>query len=330
MSSFTITLVERPPTVYVTFSSSTALTTVFSPLPTCTSGPWISVNSTQGTITCTQSMDSNLIASCYPPGFIADAAVLYSPGVCPSDYTAAASWTTDSSNATTSICCPSGMAYLQLASSCSAILGNLGDTAATVMIDNSTTLYSQLFTAYAPTIGVAWALTDLERFTPVSAPLLVRVDATATSAPHSSGTASLTVDGGPGVTNSTASSTPSASSTQPASESKTNRSRVSTGEIVGISVGATIFGILLLALGAWLLYFRRKKKTQAITASATLTDGKAELPGDSNTEKFGPHAGELETRGEVLNLLGKGSLQNWSPMRDMSWRAIFTGTRLGL
>ncbi|KAK4962630.1 hypothetical protein LTR10_000257 [Elasticomyces elasticus] len=217
------------------------------------------------------------------------------------------------------------MAYLQLASSCSAILGNPGDTVPTVMIDNSTTLYSQLFTAYAPTIGVAWALTDLERFTPASAPLLVRVDATTTSAPKRSSTASLTNGGDSGVTSSAASSTPSASSMQPTGDAKTTKSAISTGEIVGISVGATIVGILLLALGAWLLFLRRKKKSQAITASTTLTDGKAELPGDSNAEKLQPQAGELETRGEVFEFAGQGKPAELEPHARYELEGDFHG-----
>ncbi|KAK4893299.1 hypothetical protein LTR27_008422 [Elasticomyces elasticus] len=316
--------IDAPPA----FSTSTPLTTVFSPAPTCTDGPWTSVNSTQGTITCTRSLASN----CYPSNFDANASVLYSPGVCPSQYTAAASWTTDGSNATTSACCPSGMAYLQIVSSCSAILGSTkGGTAnaATVLISPTLWLYGQLFTAYAPVIGVAWASTDLEIFTPASAPLLATLftespnGAPPSDSSSSSTGLSPTVD----VLSSSISSTTSASSPQLPSSS---HAAMSTGETVGISVGATIVGILLLALGAWLLFLRRKKKSQAITASSNLTDGKAELPGDSNAEKLRPHAGELETRGEIFEFAGQGKPAELEPHARYELEGGFHGHEAGV
>ncbi|KAK3625650.1 hypothetical protein LTR56_020262 [Elasticomyces elasticus] len=268
------------PVSFVSFDSVVPLTTVFNPLPTCTSGPWVSIDSTQGTITCTQSLESSLTASCYPASFTAGAAVLYSPGVCPSAYSAAASWTTDGVNITTSICCPRGMSYLQLASSCAATLPNDANdfepTGTPLIIWNRTVQYTNLFTAFAPTLAVAWASSDLAQFTPTWAP----VDSTITSS---------AVVGTPAGTSNTP--VPPAPPTD----------RLNRGTEAGIGVAASVVGVVI-GLAVWLFWRRRKARANR---NVTLTGGRAELEGEAS-EKQPPEIGELETKGEIHEFDGKG------------------------
>ncbi|KAK4893298.1 hypothetical protein LTR27_008421 [Elasticomyces elasticus] len=273
------------PVSFVSFDSVVPLTTVFSPLPTCTSGPWVSIDSTQGTITCTQSLNSKLTASCYPASFTAGAAVLYSPGVCPSAYSAAASWTTeDGTNITTSICCPRGMSYLQLASSCAANLpddaNDFEPTGTPLIIWNSTVQYTNLFTAFAPTLAVAWASSDLAQFTPMWAPL----DSTITSSASVGTPASTLSAGGP-----------------PTSPPTSPPDRLNRGTEAGIGVAASVVGVVI-GLAVWL--FWRRKKARA-NSNVTLTGGRAELEGEAS-EKQAPKIGELETKGEIHEFDGKG------------------------
>ncbi|KAK3631474.1 hypothetical protein LTR56_016838 [Elasticomyces elasticus] len=272
------------PVSFVSFDSVVPLTTVFSPLPTCTSGPWVSIDSTQGTITCTQSLDSSLTASCYPASFTAGAAVLYSPGVCPSAYSAAASWTSDGVNITTSICCPRGMSYLQLASSCAATLPNDANdfelTGTPLVIWNSTVQYRSIFTAFAPTLAVAWASSDLAQFTPIWAPL----DSTITSSASVGTPASTSSAGGP-----------------PASPPASPSDRLNRGTEAGIGVAASVVGVVI-GMAVWLFWRRRKARANR---NVTLTGGRAELEGEAS-EKQPPKIGELETKGEIHEFDGKG------------------------
>ncbi|KAK1809833.1 hypothetical protein LTR12_015795 [Friedmanniomyces endolithicus] len=314
MTSLTLTFVERPP-LSLSFTAGTVpLTTVFSPPPPCTSGPWVSVESTQGTITCTRSLDSSLTASCYPSEFVAGAAVLYSPGICPSQYSAAASWTTEGSNATTSICCPSGMAYLQLASSCEATLGNTpaSNGFPTVVINNSTVQYSNAFTAFAPTIAVAWAFTDLDRYTPASAPIFA-TDLTAATIGSSTATTTSASQSNPTTSSSTL-STPIQSG-----------SSLSTGATAGIGVDAALGGLALIALGAWL--FLRRRKSRA-AGGADDNHGKAELPGES-AEKQRTKAGELSTRGEIFEFGGDARPAELEPDVRYELEGGFQGNEAG-
>ncbi|KAK5729332.1 hypothetical protein LTR17_012057 [Elasticomyces elasticus] len=273
------------PVSFVSFDSVVPLTTVFSPLPTCTSGPWVSIDSTQGTITCTQSLDSSLTASCYPVSFTAGAAVLYSPGVCPSAYSAAASWTTDGINITTSICCPRGMSYLQLASSCAATLPNDANdfelTGTPLVIWNSTVQYRSIFTAFAPTLAVAWASSDLAQFTPIWAPL----DSTITSSASVGTPASTSSAGDP-----------------PASPPASPPDRLNRGTEAGIGVAASVVGVVI-GLAFWL--FWRRRRMAGAKGNVTLTGGRAELEG-GQSEKQPPKIGELETKGEIHEFDGKG------------------------
>ncbi|TKA45173.1 hypothetical protein B0A54_04269 [Friedmanniomyces endolithicus] len=176
-----------------------------------------------------------------------------------------------------------------LASSCEATLGNTpaSNGYPTVLINNSTVQYSNAFTAFAPTIAVAWALTDLDRYTPASAPIFA-TDLTAATVRSSTATTISASQSSPTTSSSTL-STPIQSS-----------SSLSTGATAGIGVGAALGGLALIALEVWL--FLRRRKSRA-AGGADDNHGKAELPGES-AEKQHTKAGELSTRGEIFEFGG--------------------------
>ncbi|KAK5732502.1 hypothetical protein LTR17_010441 [Elasticomyces elasticus] len=262
-----------------------ALTTYFTPPPACTNGPWISVSSTQGTITCTRSLDTEL---CYPPYFTTSPLTFYSPGVCPDQYSAVATWWDPSSVTTYEVCCPSGMTYLQLASSCQAVLG--GSTSTAMIISNRTTQITDRFTAFAPTIAVAWASSDLDIFTPASAPLTAWAGRAITTSPP--GTE-------PSLVSPLTSTTSSADSIIPATDSHTS---LLPGAKIGIGVGIAVACLAFLAVGAWLVFRRRMSKS--LQGAEVYGESKAELPGRENEKRL-PMPGELAVNGEVFEVNGQ-------------------------
>ena len=271
-------------------SSQQPLTTFFTPPAICTSGPWVSINGTQGEITCTRAIGASAGTSCFPPG---SSEYLYSPGVCPTGYIPAAE--ISGASAVTSICClryisdtiksllmanldRSGMAYQQTISSCVQILPLDAAAGTLVVVSNYTTpSYTEPFLAYAPTIAVAWASSDLEYFTPVSAPnqgVIV-------------------------ITSTLSGSTPSA----PAGSSVSrHHASMNVGSKTGIGIGASLGALILIALGAWALLRRRNART----AKQRVSSGdKAELPGQ-DAEKKSFKVTELGPDGEVYEKGGHG------------------------
>ncbi|KAK5702488.1 hypothetical protein LTR17_022285 [Elasticomyces elasticus] len=176
------------------------------------------------------------------------------------------------------------MSYLQLASSCAANLPNDADdfepTGTPLVIWNSTVQYTNLFTAFAPTLAVAWASSDLAQFTPTWAPLY----STITSSASVGTPASTSSVGGP-----------------PASPPASPPDRLNRGTEAGIGVAASVVA-LVIGLGVWLYWRRRKARANE---NVTLTGGRAELEGEAR-EKQPPKIGELETKGEIHEFYGKG------------------------
>ncbi len=206
------------------------------------------------------------------------------------------------------------MAYLQLASSCEATLGNTpaSNGFPTVVINNSTVQYSNAFTAFAPTIAVAWAFTDLDRYTPASAPIFA-TDLTAATIGSST------------ATTTSASQSNSATSSSTLSTPIQSGSSLSTGATAGIGVDAALGGLALIALGAWL--FLRRRKSRA-AGGADDNHGKAELPGES-AEKQRTKAGELSTRGEIFEFGGDARPAELEPDVRYELEGGFQGNEAG-
>ncbi|KAK4580252.1 hypothetical protein LTR86_000455 [Recurvomyces mirabilis] len=293
MASIALSLVERPPfSLTISVNSVLPLTTAFTPAPVCSSSVWESVDSTQGTITCTPSLAPTLTSQCYPRNFNETYTILYSPGVCPQGYAAAASWTSAGSDVHTSLCCPHGMSWLQVVSSCSEILPTGSATA--IVASNTTTTMTEPFTAYAPAIAVAWASSDLTLFSPASLPLLTT--ASLTSEATSAAATSSDISAGSVIASSTATTATGASQT-----STTPGPGLSVGAKAGIGVGATVGGLLCLAVAAWFLLWRRRSFS---TKGLPEAEGKAELPGDG-IEKKALHISELGPNGEIYESAAK-------------------------
>ncbi|KAK5688046.1 hypothetical protein LTS10_000024 [Elasticomyces elasticus] len=164
----------------------------------------------------------------------------------------------------------SGMSFLQNASSCAQILPLETAIGTPVVIANLTSQYTKQFTAFAPTILVAWASSDLASFTPASAPLLQIIITTSTRVAGSDTPTGLTA-----------------------------------GAKAGIGVGAALGLIACVALGIWLLIRRRRSRAVAQFASKDDSNDKAELPGQS-VEKKRPEATELGPNGEIFETSGYG------------------------
>lgn len=275
------------------------LQTVFTPPPTCLSKPWTSYTSTLGLLTCTQDVVSE--DPCFPSGFFdVNAQGYYSPGVCPSGYSAARSYhdettvtsihygtfsrrdgatprqlaaralttsatatvtLTSTGSAWSSLCCPTGMALISLPSSTYSC-ATLFTQPQVVIFGNAVATYTQPFSALAPAIAVVWAIADLPFFTPASAPLR---SALVTSTPGSLNTSTSGSSNG---------SAPAALTTGTA--------QLSSGAAAGIGVAATVFGLFLLGAGAWVLWRRRNRKIPAEEVTfLSDSEKKTELSGES-------------------------------------------------
>lgn len=163
-------------------------------------------------------------SACYPPKFgqmnelrlEENSRGIYSPGVCPSG------WTSWSATTSTSIyaCCPKGFEWKDW-QACK----SLGTTATILAINENTnkTIQPPYSLLDWPFI-IAWASSDLNKFTPASAPLVLTEST-----------------GGPG-----------------------SSSGLSTGEKAGIGVGVAVGCIALIALLIFLLIFRRRHRQRQL------------------------------------------------------------------
>lgn len=151
------------------------------------------------------------------------------------------------------------------------------------MISDHLTTYSSPFTAFASTIAVAWASSDLPLFTPASAPLVqarLAASASRASASDSQATTSEPSNG--------------------TSSSPMSSGFLSTGAQAGIGVGVSIAGIILLALGMWALLRRRQSRTRNDEPRA---DPRAGLRGEDAEKKL-PGVAELGNYGAKAELAG--------------------------
>ncbi|KAK3669360.1 hypothetical protein LTR78_010743 [Recurvomyces mirabilis] len=179
------------------------------------------------------------------------------------------------------------MSWLQVVSSCSEILPTGSATA--IVASNTTTTITELFTAYAPAIAVAWASSDLTLFNSASLPLLTT--ASITSAATSATATGSGISAGSVIASSTVTTATGASQT-----STTPYPGLSVGAKAGIGVGATVGGLLCLAVAVWFLLFRRRSSPSKKYVPEA--EGKAELPGDG-IEKKAPHVSDLSPNGEI-------------------------------
>lgn len=130
-------------------------------------------------------------------------------------------------------------------------------------------------TAFANPISVAWQESDLEFFEPKSAPLLALRSAGITIPSSASVSGSLGATGSTEVTRTiglepgaTGSSTRGA--TANASSSSSAGEGLSTGAAAGIGVGATVVGLMVIGIFAWLVLkrfkvSRRERKSSLVT-----------------------------------------------------------------
>ena len=131
-------------------------------------------------------------------------------------------------------------------------------------------------------IIVTWASSDLPQFTPASAPLLP-VGAAA-PASVTADASSVPAGDGPGV----------APLSSTSSQANGSSSSLSSGAKIGIGVGVGIGGTLIIALLAWFLLYRHKKRKADSTQEEY---GKAELHGEAS-EKVLPEHTPAELSGE--------------------------------
>ena len=166
------------------------LTTIFTPPFRCTQIPY--------TLSTVQSGVSTFWRNAYGPGEGEDAGCYpssfrfehrstmnadYSPGVCPHGYTAASVAENTRRGAWTSWCCPLGMSYGPDFGCYTTI-----STATEVKLDSvRTTSIDEPFVAADWYVKVAWASSELNQFTPRSAPLAPQFTLNRPSAPNTTG-----------------------------------------------------------------------------------------------------------------------------------------------
>lgn len=256
-----------------------SLTTIFTPPASCQffSQPFD---------TCTRlssgDLESTLIAcgfressACYPTPF--DTGLVkptWSPGVCPSGYTAVTAYTTaapgpERSAAHTSLCCQPGLTYVSdgfpnfpgwYTSVCySKITAARGYSTLSVTRDGSSDLVTATALASGPTsqnqyayqspLTVVWRSADLSLFQPTSAPI---------RASPASNTAKST--------------SPAAKDTSAASSLNSSGS-LSTGAEAGIGVGVAIAFLAAICVIAFCMLRLRKKRQRSanVAASARMT-----------------------------------------------------------
>ncbi|KAK3672204.1 hypothetical protein LTR78_007957 [Recurvomyces mirabilis] len=144
-------------------------------------------------------------------------------------------------------------------------------------------------------ISVQWASSDLARFSPASAPVLVETQTSSTASGRSTSSA-------------TASTTTSASSVDAAaatSSAATGGGGLSTGAQAGIGAGIGALALALIGLGIWFLLRRRRdKKSQSPPSHDETTFGgmKAELPGSQDTRGYSDKKGLHGQHGDAIEL----------------------------
>lgn len=139
-----------------------------------------------------------------------------------------------------------------------------------VIRDNRTEQHNDSFTAYGQAVLVAWESSDLDSFTPASAPLIRAVTSNLTS-----------------ITSSTATSAAPSDTT---SLDETPPNGLTAGARAGIGVGVACgIGLACVVLGFVLYKRRRRTREDAVTelpATQAPSERKAELGSDGHIEEI--------------------------------------------
>ena len=138
---------------------------------------------------------------------------------------------------------------------------------------------------YTPII-VTWASSDLDRFTPASAPVL-----------HATPASKLLISAS--IINTRAGSLGNVGATSTAQTS--NSSSLSTGAQAGIGVGVTIVCICAMSAIIWTIFRRRKSRKGTEDAQMSL---KPELHGESKSAANGGERSELDDDAKISEIIG--------------------------
>lgn len=284
------------------------LTTIYTPPQSCLDAPFTLQTSSSGVAGFSSAWrdPSQTSANCYPSSYssLQYNWGWYSPGVCPSGYNIAQSRIVrnGSIGTTLAFCCPASMTISGLSSSggsnyqyCTSLAS---DVPVWSYINNAwsiVTASSFSFTAFQWPISVEWALSDLSRFTPASAPVLA---ATATSTISS--LASGANIGSP-------------STGSPASPPFSFERGLSTGAQVGIGAGIGLAAIaVIVAVILWLL---KRRKVRAVGRSRDAkeeplyVDGKFELATEGAERSPPQPPAELAESGSPLEVHSENKFQ---------------------
>ena len=131
------------------------------------------------------------------------------------------------------------------------------------------------FVALFTPLMVTWASSDLNRFTPSSAPL------------KGSAMSTSDISGSQSHSQKTHSNAPTSTSAAPKSKSTTaapNPSGLNTGAKAGIGVGVSVFALCLFFIVFWSLRRRRNRQKINQPVDHPYVDAKAELPGKDNAK----------------------------------------------
>ncbi|KAK5115454.1 hypothetical protein LTR62_001113 [Meristemomyces frigidus] len=219
----------------------------------------------------------------------------FSPGVCPSGLTRASQMIGPTT--TSAWCCPSSMAYSYDGNRdyCSMYVA----TSTTVRSGSQTAAPLSNFIALQWPVSVQWQSTDLDVFSPASAPLLVQ---TQTSSTVSGRSESLT------AARSATESRASVGAATATAAGSSGSGGLSTGAEAGIGAGIGALALVLIGLAIWIFLRRRRNKRaqgRGINhdASAATYEGmKAELPGSSSEDYTGDAKGHAMQTGTPVEL----------------------------
>ncbi|TGO43902.1 hypothetical protein BCON_0744g00020 [Botryotinia convoluta] len=214
--------------------------------------------------------------TCMPSGFNRETAYYYSPGVCPTGYSAAcSSYSTDSSaTKTIATCCPTG--YTCFANRASdQIYGCTSYFSEDETLSINSVLFDTVTAASTTSYPVIYASTTITVTSGVDkvaayGVIIERasddpswVSSTASSSTSSS-TASPIGSGSAAVAAATSSSSNVSSATDSASlTSSSSSTGMSTGVKVGVAIGVAL-GVLLIAAGTFLLFRRLRRRPRGL------------------------------------------------------------------
>ncbi|KAJ5637986.1 hypothetical protein N7490_007865 [Penicillium lividum] len=191
-------------------------------------------------------------STCFPSGYSTATTSYFSPGLCPSGYTAAglSEISLDNNVETRATCCPSGYnaqtgdAWPWYSSNPCTSSNTNSDSVYVYTFDGAVTSQTGTFGIQGKGVSIRWQSTDF-------------VSATSTSDASTSSTLTSTPTSAASVTASATSTSQSVHDTINTSTS----SRLSTGAKIGIGIGCGVGAIILLSMA--LLFYRRRKSKNA-------------------------------------------------------------------